>query len=220
MGRVGAPGPIRLVMVDDHPLLREGLLVWLKRMSSIKVVGVAEDGNAGFRLVQAHRPNILLLDLRLPDMSGVELARRISMRFPDTAIVVLTGYDATGYVPTLRQLGVRAVVPKSVSPSQVIAVIESVAAGENLLISQQDRQNLMGQLTGALTNREHQILRLVATGQRNADIATELALSIKTVEAHVSSVLAKLGARSRTESVEVAHRLGILSFDNLDTDGL
>ena len=218
MNSIGLVEPIRLVMVDDHPLLREGLLTWFDRTPEIEIVGVAGDGETGLELVAEYRPQILLLDLRLPDISGVEVAHRTYSQSPSTAIVVLTGYNASSYVSTLRQAGVRAIVEKSAAPAHVVKVIRTVATGMNLLPAANIYNYAGSTWLVELTTREYQVLRLVARGQRNTSIANELGISIKTVEVHVSSILTKLGAQSRTEAVDVAYRLGILLLENLARD--
>ena len=213
MSRDWPEKPIRIVMVDDHPLLLEGLRSSLESARGLEIVGTADDGQSGLRLVAEHQPHILLLDLRLPDTSGIDVACQVSTQYPDTAIIVLTGYDATGYLPTLRQLGVRAVVRKNAAPSEVVGVIRAVSAGEIRLPSQDNTESGQIGSTIDLTKREYEVLRLVARGQRNSQIAVDLTVSVKAVEFHVSNLLSKLDARSRTEAVREAYRLGIIPLD-------
>jgi len=209
--------PIRVAIVDDHPLLREGLRTSVEAARGLEIVGAADNGQAGLRLVAEHQPQVLLLDLRLPDMSGIDVAYQVSTGFPHTAIIVLTGYDATGYLPTLRQLGVQAVVRKSAAPSEVLRIIRAIAAGETSLSTPHEAELGAARASVDLTKREYEVLRLVARGRRNGEIAAELAVSIKAIEFHVSNLLSKLNARSRTEAVQHAYRLGLIVPEAPDT---
>jgi DNA-binding NarL/FixJ family response regulator len=200
-------GPIRVVLVDDHPLVREGTQALLAGQLGIVVAGVAGDAATALRLLEEERPDVLLLDVRLPDASGIEVARRARAVRPDTAIVILTGYDDVAYVRTLLQMGVRGYLRKTASGQDIVAAIRAVAAGHSVLGSD------VAETTSAagaepLTDRELEVLRLLALGRRNGEVAADLGISIKTVEFHVGNILGKLRARSRTEALVIARQSG------------
>jgi len=202
-----SPTPVRVIVVDDHPMLREGTEALLARAPGIIVVGAAGEGGTALGLIEERRPDVLLLDLRLPDMSGIEVARQVRRRYPAVAILVLTGFDDAGYVRALQQLGVRGYLDKSVGGGQIIAAIRAVAAGGTVLVSEA--------LHGAaavepLTAREHEVLALVAAGRRNKEIALALRVSEKTVEFHVTNLFVKLRVQSRTEVALKAREYGLL----------
>jgi len=200
---------IRVVIVDDHAILREGTQVILEKVPGVEVVGSAATAAEALRLVEQRQPDILVLDLQLPDMSGVEVARRVRGSFPGTAILVLTGFVDGSYIPRLLQVGVRGYLPKTASSAELAAAVRAVAAGRTIVVSH-------GTGIGAeplgepLTPREHEVLRLMSSGLRNADIAKRLCISIKTVEHHVTNVLVKLGVQSRTQAIIKAREHGLV----------
>jgi len=209
---------ISVVIVDDHPLLLEGTRALVARSAGIVVAGVANSGEAALRMVGLLQPDVLLLDLHLPGISGIEVARRIRARFPRVAILALTGYDDLGYARELSAIGARGYLRKCAPGAEVLAAIRAVAMGQSCFAAAGAR------LRGAaaddtLTARESEILRLLACGRRNAEIAVLLSVSIKTVEYHISHILNKLGARSRTEAILKARQHGFalpeapLTFD-------
>lgn len=196
---------IRVIIVDDHPMLRNGTKACLEQAAGVDIVAVASTGAEALRLVQAHRPGVLLLDLRLPDVSGVEVARRVREWSAEVAIVVLTGYEQIGYARALRELGVKGFLPKTASSKEIVGAVRAVAAGGSAFPNIAD-----GGSIEALSIRELEVLRLMVAGYRNADIAEELSISLRTVEYHVSNVLSKLEARSRADAIRIAHTDGIL----------
>jgi DNA-binding NarL/FixJ family response regulator len=199
--------PIRIVIVDDHPLLQEGTRALLARSAGIVVAGMAGDGETALRLVEQCNPDVLLLDLHLPGISGVDVARQTRARNPQVAILVLTGYDEIGYVRGLVQLGVRGYLRKSASGPELLAAIRAVAAGQTVLPPAITR-TMINPKADLLTARECEVLTLLADGRRNLEIAQALGVSLKTVEFHISHILDKLGARSRTEAIFKARQQG------------
>jgi DNA-binding NarL/FixJ family response regulator len=171
-------------------------------------VGTAGDGAAALRLIAERQPDVLLLDVHLPGLSGVEVARQTRARFPRVAILVLTGYDDLGDARALVRLGVQGYLPKTASGEQIVAAIRTVARGETVLISKA-AQAALGRGVGPLTAREDEVLRLLAAGKRNAEIAAALAVSVSTVEFHLSNLFQKLGATSRTEAIRLAREQGL-----------
>jgi DNA-binding NarL/FixJ family response regulator len=200
---------IRVVIVDDHPMLREGTRGVLAQHADITVVGMAETGAAALHLVAELRPDVLLLDVHLPDRSGVDVARHVRSSSPNVAILVVTGYDDAGYVRTLLGLGVLGYLYKSVPGDQIVQAVRAVARGEQA-VAKGALQRSLGNNMPALTSREHEVLRLLATGRRNAEIATALGVSVNTVEFHVGNLLQKLDVHSRTEALVRARQHGLI----------
>jgi DNA-binding NarL/FixJ family response regulator len=201
------PAPVRVLIVDDHPLVRDGFAAVLERMPGLEIVGTTGQGASGVRMVESLQPDVLLLDLGLPDQSGIEVARRVRASWPDVAVIVVTGYSVRNHSRLLTQLGVRGIVHKSAPSDQLVSAIHAAAEGRCVPDSRRPEpsETLMAD---PLTVREHEVLALVAAGLRNSEIATELHVSINTVEFHMRNLLSKLGARSRTEAIGRARTLG------------
>jgi DNA-binding NarL/FixJ family response regulator len=208
------PGPapegrtIRVVVVDDHPLLLAGTEAVLAAAPRVEIVGTALTGADAIQVVLAQVPDVLLLDVRLPDISGVEVVRRLRALRPSLPIVVLTGYNDPAHRRELLELRVHAHLSKTATPAEIQAAVQAAAEGR--------RAPLPGG-TGAdphrrhgLTDREIEVLQYVATGRQNAEIAALLNVSKKTVEFHVGHLLDKLGARTRTAAVAAGRELGVL----------
>jgi DNA-binding NarL/FixJ family response regulator len=202
--------PIRVVVVDDHPMLRQGTESLLARTADIRVVGATGEGSGVFRLLQSRRPDVLVLDVHLPDMNGVDVAKRVRTEFPDVAVLVLTGYEEVGYIRTLVRLGVRGYLGKSASGEDIVAAIRAVARGRTVLVSDGVRAALRTD-AATLTEREQEVLELLVAGRRNQEIADALSVSLKTVEYHVGHVLEKLGVRSRAEAIRIAVECGLVA---------
>ncbi len=203
--------PVRVFIVDDHPMLREGTQSSFERAPGIQVVGTADNGASALEQIAKRLPDVLVLDMRLPDMSGVEVARRVRSLFPSIGIVILTGYDDPHYARAVTQLDIQGYLRKTASSDEIVAAVREVAAGGKVFDPEivrvlQDSHNV----TESLTSREIEVLQLIARGRRNAEIASELVLSAKTVEFHISNLLAKMGARSRSDAVRAAYQQGLL----------
>ncbi len=204
---------IRVIIVDDHPMAREGTRALLERSAAIKVVGVLGEGLPVLRLVRELQPDVLLLDVRLPDISGIEVVRRLGAEFSTVKVLIVTGYDEIGYARVLLRLGVHGYLAKSASGTELVAAVQAVASGARLLATEAVRMNPENG-KAPLTARERDVLQLLVAGRRNAEIGVELYVSLKTVEFHVRNVLQKLGARSRAEAVRFALQQGICMPDD------
>ncbi len=195
--------PIRVVVVDDHPLFREGLRSLLATVDDVEVVDAVGDGDAAVRVTLDTDPDVVLMDLNLPGLPGLESIRRIARARPDTTVLVLTMVDDDDSVMAALQVGARGYVLKGAGQEEVLAAIRTVASG-GVVIGQGAAERVLaggrGRYSADLTEREAEVLALVADGRSNAEIAHELGLSLKTVQNHVSRVLAKLQVRDRTQA--------------------
>ena len=201
---------IKLLIVDDHQLILDGTKAALDPYEDLEVVGLASTGRDALRSIELLRPDVVLLDIRLPDVSGLEVVRQVHEKWPGTHIIAISGYDDSRYVRGLRKLGVSAYLSKSVSTAELSEAIRAVAAGKAAPgLPPQAHPGLLE----PLTPREFQVLQLIGQGLRNGEIASSLSLSIKAVEYHVTHILEKLDARSRSEAiVKAAHILDIPAY--------
>jgi DNA-binding NarL/FixJ family response regulator len=198
---------MRIVIADDHTITRLGMQQLFQGEDDLQVIAEAGTGSDALRIVEALRPDILLLDINMPGMSGVEVARTLRGTMPELRIVILTGYDDEHYVQTLLQLGVRGYLSKSAPAREVVLAMRAVYAGGTYV--QAGLLDPLGSSNGrdAPTERELDVLRLVAKGYRNHSIAESLAMSERTVHAHLRSLFAKLEVSSRSElTYQARHR--------------
>lgn len=212
--------PLRVLIVDDHQMFREGIRRRLEQEPDITVVGEADSAEDALDKVAQAKPTIVLLDIRLPRVSGIELARRLRQQWPDLKILILTGYDFDQYVRAVAKVGVSGYLLKTAPQDTVVQAIREVAAGGAVLppsiaskVLQHyslDSSVIREGMMGELTLRETEVLELMHQGIRNADIAKRLAISPRTVEAHVSSIISKLGAQSRTGAIRTALEKGLI----------
>jgi DNA-binding NarL/FixJ family response regulator len=202
-------GVISVVIVDDHPLVRAGTQSLLDESVGIRVLGTAGEAAEALELVREHQPDVLLLDVRLPDMSGIDLARQVRALYPSTAILVLTGHDEIGYARALRHIGVRGYLSKTSSGPEIVAAVRAVALGQDTFQGAAANPDSELELED-LTDREQEVLGLLVLGLRNAEIAERLRTSVKTAEFHVGRLLHKLHARSRSEAIIRAQELGLV----------
>ncbi len=200
---------IRVLIVDDHALVRQGTAQLLDQEADLKVVGEAGSGEEGLRLFSDLRPDVTLVDVNLPEMSGLELARRAIAREPKARLLVVSAYDDYAYVAEALDVGVSGYVLKTASAKELVDAVRAVADEVFVLDSAvasrlaRRQRDVRAGTPGAegLTPREREVLGLLVRGQANKQIAAELGLGLRTVESHVSNVLAKLGVVSRTEAV-------------------
>lgn len=208
--------PIRVVVVDDQTVVREGLVLILGLLPGIEVVGTAADGEQALQVVAAHRPNVVLIDLRMPRMDGAQATALIRERHPGTEVVVLTTYvDDTSVLAALRA-GARGYLTKDARPAEIAAAIEAVRNGQSQLDPSVQRR-LVDTVAAAapaappdgLTAREVEVLVLIAQGMSNADIAASMVISPATVKTHINNLFGKAGLRDRAQAVTYAFAKGL-----------
>lgn len=202
---------MRIVLADDHTVTREGMRRLLEGEEDLQVVAEAATGSEAIDSVEALRPDILLLDINMPLVNGVHVARKLGDTLPAVRIIVLTGYDDEHYVETLIRLGVRGYLSKSASTHEVIRAMRSVYAGgtyfqAGLMTSLRNGPN--SQAGENPTERELEVLRLVAEGYKNQRIAERLGMSERTVHSHLRNLFGKLQVSSRSELTHQARQLG------------
>jgi DNA-binding NarL/FixJ family response regulator len=193
----------RVLIVDDHPVAADGTRRALEEGGGLDVVGLATTAAAALADVDRIQPDIVILDIHLPDMNGIELAQRIRRNYPAVAIVVLTGYDDIGYERALNKLGVSAYLQKTSAGADIATTVRAVARGGPIT-----RSSTRHDFPDSLTERETEVLQLVAAGFQNQEIADELQIKLRTVEFHITNILEKLGARSRADARAAAQRYG------------
>jgi len=204
------PKSIRILAVDDHPLVRQGISGLIAVQSDMSLVAEASNGRDAIQQFRAHRPDITLMDLQMPEMNGLDAIIAIRNEFPEARIVVLTTY--TGDVQILRALkaGARAYLLKSLLHKELLETIRAVHAGKKTLSPEASFQLAEHLTDDALTRAEINVLRLIAAGNANKQIAGQLAISEETVKSQVKNILSKLGASDRTHAAVIGIRRGII----------
>jgi DNA-binding NarL/FixJ family response regulator len=210
---------MKVIICDDQTIVRDGLAMMLKLEPDIEVVGTAEDGAAAVEMVEKAKPDLVLMDLKMPMMNGVEATRRIRTRHPEIKVLVLTTYDDDEWVFDAIRAGACGYLLKDTSREEVVRAVKGTAAGKTFVdpsIAGKVLRQAAGQQTQAtslitekLTEREIEVLRLIAAGLSNADISEQLFLSEGTVRNHVSAILSKLDVADRTRAAVIAIQHGI-----------
>jgi two-component system NarL family response regulator len=204
---------IRVLIVDDHPMIRAGLSATIGPEEDMTVVATASNGVEGLELFRIHQPDITLLDLRMPEMEGVETIEAIRREFPAAKIIVLSTYQGDEDIYRAMKAGAITYLLKDMLAGKMMDVIREVAAGGRP-IPPEVAERLSGRMSQPdLTNRELEVLALIARGFRNKEIAGHLGIREDTVQGHVKNILAKLSVHDRTEAVSVAVRRGIVRLD-------
>ena len=203
---------IRILSVDDHPLLQEGIAAIIRSQPDMELVGEARSGRDARQRFREAAPDVTLMDLRLPDMNGIDVMIAIRAEFPEARIVVLTTFGGDAEIHRALAAGAHGYLLKSMPPRELLDGIRQVHAGKKRIppeIAARLAEHLSDE---ALTAREGEVLRQVATGNRNRDIAERLFISEDTVKVHVKHIMEKLGANDRTEAVTIAVRRGIIEL--------
>ena len=204
--------PIRVLSVDDHPLLREGLAAIINNQPGMLLVAQAANGCDAIQMFREHQPDITLMDLRLPDISGIDALIAIRNEFPEARIIMLTTFEGDVEIQRALAAGARGYMLKSMPPKELVDGIRLVHGGKKRIpteIASQLAEHLSDE---ALTAREIEVLSQIAGGNRNRDIAEQLFISEDTVKVHVKHIMEKLGASDRTQAVAIAVRRGIIQL--------
>ena len=203
----------RVLVVDDHALLRTGVANIINLEPTLEVVAEAANGQDAIEAYRAQRPDVVLVDLRMPEMEGVEAVRRIREMDPQARVIVLTTYDADEDIARALQAGAKAYILKDIAADALIACIRDVLTGKTYLAPAAAAKLAERVTQVQLTPRELSVLRLLANGHSNKEIASALTISERTVKTHLGHLFEKLGVTSRTEAVRVATRRGLVRFD-------
>ena len=217
-------GSVRVLLVDDHAVVRAGLHMLLAADREIEIVGEAENGAEGLRLARELVPDVVLMDISMPDMNGIEATRRIKAICPDIAVLALTMHEDDQYFFEMLAAGASGYVPKRAAPNDLMAAIHALAHGGVYLfpsvarllvrdyLQRSEPEGPTGRSFDVLTDREREVLILIAQGRSNQEIADQLVISIKTVNRHRENIMAKLNLHSRVELVHYAIEKGLIEL--------
>ena len=206
---------IRVLVVEDHNVVRQGLVALLNLVDGIQVVSEAADGLEAIEQYREHRPDVTLIDLRLPKISGVEVIQRVRAKTPQARFVVLTTYDGDEDIYRALKSGAKAYLLKGMTTEELITTIREVHAGRSHIPAAIAERLAERMGTEDLTPREAEVLEQIVAGKSNKEIAAELAISEATVKTHINTLLSKLGVTDRTQAATAAIRRGIVPFESL-----
>jgi len=205
-----AANGIRILSVDDHPLLREGIAAVINSQQDMRVIADAASAKDAIEQFRKHKPDVTLMDLRLPDKSGIDTMISIRTEFPEARIIMLTTFEGDVEIQRALEAGARAYLLKSMPPKELVEVIRQVHAGKKRIPPQLAAQLAEHMSDEALTSREIEVLGQIAEGNRNRDIGEKLFITEETVKVHIKNIMGKLGASDRTQAVAIAIRRGII----------
>jgi len=204
--------PIRIFTVDDHPLLQEGIATIIRNQADMLLAAEANRGKDAIQQFRRHRPDVTLMDLRLPDMSGIDAMIAIRNEFPEARVIILTTFEGDVEIQRALQAGARAYVLKSTPPKELVDVIRKVHAGKKPIQPEIAAHLAEHYADESLTSREIEVLQQIAGGNRNRDIAGRLFITEETVKVHIKHIMEKLGASDRTQAVAIGVRRGIIQL--------
>jgi two-component system, NarL family, response regulator len=205
-----AESEITCLIVDDHEVVREGLRLSLSRTPHIRVIGEASDGESAIALAERRRPNVVIMDVRMPGMDGLEATKRLTEQDPTVSVLIFTAYSERSLLSRGLESGAKGYVLKEAAHETLVRAIEKVADGTGFVDPTLMPGLVLKDKEDMLTSREREILQLLADGMSNADVATKLFISQETVKSHVRHILAKLEADTRTHAVAIALREAII----------
>jgi DNA-binding NarL/FixJ family response regulator len=201
---------IRVFSVDDHPLLHEGIATVIRSQADMDLAAEASNGHEAIQRFRQHKPDVTLMDLRLPDMSGIDAMIAIRAEFPEARIIILTTFAGDVEIHRALEAGARAYVLKSMPPKELVDIIRQVHAGKKRIPHEIAAHLAEHYSDEALTGREVEVLQQIAGGNRNRDIAEKLFITEETVKVHIKHIMEKLGASDRTQAVAIGVRRGII----------
>ena len=206
------PARIRVFSVDDHPLLQEGLAAIINNQPDMALIAQASTAQEGIQLFRKHKPDVTLMDLRLPDKSGIDAMIAVRAEFPEARIIMLTTFEGDVEIQRALEAGARGYMLKSMPPKDLVEVIRQVHAGNKRIPPQLAAQLAEHLSDEDLTAREIEVLSQIAGGNRNRDIAEKLFITEETVKVHIKHIMEKLGASDRTQAVAIGLRRGIIEL--------
>jgi two-component system NarL family response regulator len=204
--------PIRVLLVDDHSIVRQGLATIINRDPDMTVIAQAEDGQQAIDLFREHQPDVTLMDLRMPHVGGVAAITAICAEFKSARIMVLTTYDSDEDIYRGLQAGAKGYLLKETKPKELLNAIRNIHSGQQYIPPEVGAKLVQRMSNPELSERELEVLRLMAQGMSNLDIATALSIGESTVKSHVNRILSKLGVNDRTQAVIVAVKRGMVSL--------